>query len=507
MPNSNHIISEPGPITARLIDISKRFGDVIANDRVCLDVRHGEIVGLLGENGAGKSTLVKVLYGLTLPDKGRIDINGAASSIRKPSDAIAAGIGMVTQHFSLVPTMTVVENIVLGTSRIVIDRNSARKKISLICESLGFGVDPDEFVSALSVGQRQRVEILKALYRDCRVLVLDEPTAVLAPQEAETLFKAVRLLANRGIAVILITHKLHEVRQMCQRVTILRRGSCVGTFEVAQHSDDELVELMVGRAVEHANHEKVKHGEYVRMSVRKLVVESRGGRRLLDDVSLEIREREIVGVAGVSGNGQSALVSVLCGLTRLMRGTIEVNGRDLTYGKPTDYLDAGVGRIAEDRHASVIGEMSVAHNIVLERIDDFRKAGAIDEQAISTLVQKLIQQFAIRATPSDPVSSLSGGNLQKVLLAKVLSREPKVLVIAQPTRGLDVLATREIRNLLAFQRVNGAGILLVSEDLDELLELSDRILVMYEGRIVAEFTNSQFDRNEIGLAMTGSGSR
>jgi len=503
---STHVIDEPGPITARLIDISKRFGDVIANDRVCLDVRRGEIVGLLGENGAGKSTLVKVLYGLTLPDEGRIEIDRAPSTIRKPSDAIAAGIGMVTQHFSLVSTMTVVENIILGTSRIIIDRDSARKKIVLLCESLGFGVDPDELVSALSVGQRQRVEILKALYRDCRVLVLDEPTAVLAPQEAETLFKAVRLLANSGIAVILITHKLHEVRKMCQRVTILRRGSCVGTYEVAQHSDDELVELMVGRAVEHANHETVKPGNLVRMSVRNLVVESRGG-RILDNVSLEIREREIIGVAGVSGNGQSALVSVLCGLTRPTKGKIEVNGHDLTHGKPMDYLNAGVGRIAEDRHASVIAEMSVAHNIVLERIDGFRKAGAIDEKAISTLVQKLIQQFAIRAAPNDPVSSLSGGNMQKVLLAKVLSREPKVLVIAQPTRGLDVLATREIRNMLAFQRVNGAGILLVSEDLDELLELSDRILVMYEGRIVAEFTNSQFDRNEIGLAMTGSGSR
>jgi len=414
---------------------------------------------------------------------------------------------MVTQHFALVRPMTVAENLALGRSRgLRLDLAEAGRRASEASERFGIRIDPTARVEDLSVGQQQRVEILKALSRDCRILILDEPTAVLVPGEVDALFATLRALVADGLSIVFISHKLAEVRAISDRVSVLRRGKLAGT--VAGSTDErELARLMVGRptfGVERPPDATIPSGASV-LSLRALHATGPQGLPALSDVSLEVRAGEIVGVAGVSGNGQTELVEVLSGMRRPTAGSVTVSGAELTGADPGRMMGAGVGRIPEDRHASLIGDLSVAYNLVLEHLDDFRSGGRIDERMVRDHAAELMQRFDIRARADDPVASLSGGNIQKVLLARVLSRDPRVIVVSQPTRGLDVGATEYVRAQLLARRGAGAAILLVSEDLDELLALSDRLVVMYEGRIVGEMAAAGADLEHLGMLMAGRG--
>ncbi|MDH4334622.1 MAG: ABC transporter ATP-binding protein [Chloroflexota bacterium] len=499
----------PGSAPAlELRGITKRFGDLVANRSVDFDVVGGEVHALLGENGAGKTTVMRIAYGLTHPDAGSVLVEGHEVAIRSPRDAIAAGIGMVTQHFSLVGPMSVAENLALGrASGLRLDLDAARRRAVHAAERFGIRVDPDARVADLSVGEQQRVEILKALARDCRILILDEPTAVLVPAEIEALFATLRSLLEEGLSVVFISHKLGEVRAISNRVSVLRQGQMIGT--VAGSTDErELARMMVGRpmlGVERSAGAPAPSEAEPVLRIRDLRVDGAHGRPSVEDVSLGVRGGEILGVAGVSGNGQTELMAVLSGMRRPVAGTVSVGDLDLTGADPRQMTAARVGRIPEDRHASLIPDLSVAYNLVMERLDDFRHSGRIDERAIRAHADELIARFDIRASPDDRVAALSGGNIQKVLLARVLSRDPRVLVVSQPTRGLDVGATEYVRSQLLARRADGAAVLLVSEDLDELLALADRLIVLYEGRIVGEMSAQEADREQLGMLMAGRG--
>ena len=488
--------------------ITKRFGGLVANDGIDFDVGRGEVHALLGENGAGKTTVMRIAYGLTQADEGAILVDGQPRPVRSPRDAIGAGIGMVTQHFALVRPMTVAENLALGRSRgLRLDLDQARRRGAEAAERFGIRVDPNARVDELSVGQQQRVEILKALSRDCRILILDEPTAVLVPEEVTALFATLRSLVADGLSVIFISHKLAEVRAISDRVSVLRRGRLVGT--VAGRTDErELAGMMVGRptfGVERTTDAGAADGAPI-LRIRDLNVAGTNGLPVLSQVSLAVAAGEILGIAGVSGNGQTELVEVLSGMRHPAGGSVQVDGVELAGADPTRVMGAGVGRIPEDRHASLIGDLSVAYNLVLERLDDFRTGGRIDERLIREHAREMIERFDIRAGPNDPVVTLSGGNIQKVLLARVLSRDPRVLVVSQPTRGLDVGATEYVRSQLLARRAEGAAIVLVSEDLDELLALSDRLAVLYEGRVVGEMAaTDDADLEHLGMLMAGRG--
>lgn len=493
-----------GPPAVRMRGITKRYGDVVANDRVDLSVAGGEVHALLGENGAGKTTLVRVLYGLSAQDEGTVEIDGRATEIRSPRDAIAAGLGMVTQHFSLVGPMTVAENLVLGArSGFRVDPEASRRRVVEASARFGIRVEPDAPVEKLSVGQRQRVEILKALARDCRVLILDEPTAVLVPQETEGLFATIRELCAKGLSVVFISHKLNEVMAICDRITVLSHGRVAGTVERAHTDERQLAGMMVGDLDFGTGAKPGTAPGPPLLEVAGLSLTTAEGVHALKDVSLSVRGGEIVGVAGVSGNGQTELAGALSGIQAPDGGTITVDGTELAGAPPARFVAAGVGRIAEDRHASIVGDFSVAYNLALEHLDAFRARAMLDERRMRAHAAEVIARFRIKARPDDPIRTLSGGNIQKVLLARVLSREPKAIIAAQPTRGLDIGATGFVRQQLIAQRDRGAAVVLISEDLDEILALSDRIVVMYEGKIVGEMARSDANADRLGLLMAG----
>jgi general nucleoside transport system ATP-binding protein len=450
---------------------------------------------------------MRILYGLTLPDSGQIVVDGQAVAIRSPRDAISAGIGMVTQHFSLVRPMSVAENIILGrTGGFRLDLDVARRLARDASERYGISVAPDAIVGELSVGEQQRVEILKALARDCRVLIMDEPTAVLVPQEVEVLFATLHRLVAEGLSVVFISHKLAEVRAICDQVSVLRRGRMTGTVP-GSTDERELARMMVGRPMFGVGRGMAddRVAGPPRLRVEHVTARGAHGLDALRDVSFTVAPGEILGVAGVSGNGQTELGEVLSGMRTPTSGSVLVDDVELAGATPTAIMAARVGRIPEDRHACLVLDMSVATNLMLERVDDFLVRGRLDQRRITEHAQDLITRYAIKAGPDDRVGTLSGGNIQKVLLARVLSRDPRVIVVAQPTRGLDVGATEYVRTELLARRAAGAAILLVSEDLDELLALSDRLIVFYEGRIVGEVSAADADPERLGMLMAGRG--
>ena len=486
-------------------EITKRFGPVTANDAVTFQLAKGEIHALLGENGAGKTTLMRILYGLYRADSGRILVEGQEADIRSPKDAIALGIGMVTQHFALVPPLTVAENIVLGyTDGFRLKRADIERRVGEAARRFGLEIDPAATVRYLSVGQKQRVEILKALYRNARVLILDEPTAVLIPQEVDALFQTLEQLRADGLSVVFISHKLDEVTTISDRVTVLRDGRVVGTVLTRDVTQAELARMMVGRETFGVTrqHEAVR-GEPV-LEIEGVCAEDEQGLAALKSVSLTVHRGEILGIAGVGGNGQKELTEVLSGLRRPTAGRIRVGGQDLTGATPAQFSHAGVGRIPADRHEGVVGDLTVAENLALEHLHEFTRNGRLDRQAIQAHAERLIAEFQIKARPGDKVRTLSGGNMQKVLLARVLSRQPRVVIAPQPTRGLDVGATEYVRQQLLTQRERGAAVLLISEDLDEVLALSDRIAVIYEGEIVGLLAAEEADVERLGLMMSGA---
>jgi simple sugar transport system ATP-binding protein len=485
--------------------ISKRFGTVLANDRVDFTLQEGEIHALLGENGAGKTTLMRILYGLYQADEGEIKIHGLPATIHSPKDAIRQGIGMVSQHFALVPPLTVTENLILGTtSGIPLNLEQAHEGVKAVADSFGISIDPRAAIRDLSVGQRQRVEILKALHRNARVLVMDEPTAVLIPQEVEQLFSSLRSLKEKGFSVVFISHKLNEVMEITDRVTVLRAGRVAGVVSTQDTNPNELARMMVGRptfgVTQKTDAEQVKS---TALALDRVTALDNKGLPALKEVSLTVRTGEIVGLAGVSGNGQTEFAEILSGIRPVTQGKVRIFDKDVTNTLPQAMMDAGVGRIPEDSRANVIGQMTVAENMVVERLDQFSRKGYLDRGEIRRYAEVLIEEYQIKASPDDRMRTLSGGNLQKVVLARVLAQRPKVLIVAQPTRGLDVAATEYVRNKLLEQRAEGAAILLISEDLDEIMQLSDRIAVIYEGQIMAERAAAGATPEELGLLMAG----
>jgi simple sugar transport system ATP-binding protein len=494
----------------QMIGIVKRFPGVLANDHVNFDVRAGEIHTLLGENGAGKSTLMRQLYGLYRQDEGKILINGREVQFHSPLDAIQAGIGMIHQHFMLVPPLTVVENIALGlkSSRgLVLDLDVVEKRVIELSKQYHLKVDPRAYVWQLAVGEQQRVEILKALYRGADLLILDEPTAVLTPQEVDEFFVVLRRMASEGHSLIFISHKLHEVLAISSRITVLRDGRHVGECDGAQATRAELAQMMVGRQVIlQYDRPPLKLGP-PRLKVENLWVRSDRQSYALKGISFELRSGEILGLAGVSGNGQRELAQALAGLRPVKEGKIILDGKDVTHASPTERLLAGQSYIPEERmKEGAIRDFSVADNYILQDHSHkpFARFTFMNFRAIREAAQKAVDCYAVK-TPSihTPIKNLSGGNIQKLILARELSRTPKVLVASQPTRGVDIGASEYIHQRLLQQRAEGAATLLISEDLDEIRALSDRIAVIYEGQIVGMVDAQAATTQQLGLMMAG----
>jgi len=490
-------------------DIVKRFPGVVANSNVNFEVRAGEVHALLGENGAGKSTLMRQLYGLYKPDEGQILIDGVPTVFNSPSDAIKAGIGMIHQHFMLVPTLTVTENVALGfksKTEPLMDLATVEKRVNELSKAYGLKVDPSAYIWQLSVGEQQRVEIIKALYRNAGIIILDEPTAVLTPQEVNDLFGTLKIMVKEGHGLIFISHKLHEVLQISDRVTVLRDGQTIGTRSNEGITKADLVQMMVGREVKPLQPQPIQPGE-VRLNIQGLRVMGDRNAEALKGIDLTVHSGEIVGIAGVSGNGQRELAQCLTGLRDSTSGRIELAGKDITKVSLLQRIASGLAFVPEERmHDGVVKEFSVQDNYFLRdhSAPDFTTGIFMDFKKMNSKIRDVIREFNIKTPSKDtPIKNLSGGNIQKLILARELARKPSVLIAAQPSRGVDIGATEYIHKKLLEQRSAGTAILLISEDLDEIQALSDRIAVMFEGRIIGIVSRDAATVEEIGLMMVG----
>lgn len=491
-------------------DICKHFPGTLANDHVCIHLNETEVLAILGENGAGKTTLLNIIYGLYSQDSGEIYINGKLKEINDPHDAIASGIGMVHQHFMLIPVFTVLENIMLGaeiTNGPFLDKAKARQEIIKLSNTYGLSVDPDAIVEELPVGVQQRVEILKALFRDVKILILDEPTAVLTPQETLELFEIMRQLKARGVSIVFITHKLKEVLEIADRIVIMRRGQVVGETRPDQVSESDLANMMVGREVILQVDKSPATPKEVLFEVKDLTVREKNDLHSVSNVSLSVRSGEILGLAGVQGNGQTELVEAITGLRTHESGEIFIDGKLMPQSRPRTLVENGLAHIPEDRHKhGLILQYRLTDNFVLCTYyqEPFSHHGVRNKEAIVQNAEELMTRFDVRApSPFTIAGDLSGGNQQKVIVGRELSRSVKVVVANQPTRGLDVGSIEYIHQTLVNMRDAGVAVLLVSSELDEILSLSDRIAVMYRGKIVATVDAAKITREEIGLLMAG----
>ena len=496
-------------MSLELRGITKRFGSLTANDSIDLAVADGEIHAILGENGAGKSTLMNIVYGLLSPDEGTISVDGKVVSIDSPLDALAAGIGMVHQHFMLIPVFTVAENIVLGHEKTkgpgLLDLEAARKEILRVSAEFNFDIDPDALVENLPVGLQQRVEIIRALIYDAKVLILDEPTAVLTPQETDELLRNMKKLKAAGTSIVFITHKLREVKEAADKITIIRRGKVVGTASPSA-SQEELASLMVGRPVSLDVEKKAPQLGKVMLDVKNLNISDHTGRVLVKNVSFELRTGEVLAVAGVQGNGQSELAEAIVGLQEHVHGTISLDGVDITKASVRQALHSGIAFVPESREEDgLIGSFSIEENLILDLHDlpPYAKGPVISPTVVAQEAEKRVAEFDIRTqSAKDSASSLSGGNKQKVVLARELSRPVKLVVASQPTRGLDVGSIEFVHERIIAERDSGRAVLLFSTELDEVFDLADRIAVMYRGEFIA-IVPATIAREDLGLLMAG----
>ena len=491
-------------------DITKVFGEFVANDKINLHLRKGEIHALLGENGAGKSTLMNMLAGLLEPTSGEIVVNGQVVNLDSPSKAASLGIGMVHQHFMLVEAFTVAENIILGsesTKNGVLDIAGASKEIKALSERYGLAVDPSAKVADISVGAQQRVEILKTLYRGADILIFDEPTAVLTPSEIDELMAILKNLVKEGKSIILITHKLDEIRAVSDRVTVIRRGKSIETVEIAGATNADLAEMMVGRSVSFKTEKQASQPKEVVLSIKDLVVNENRGVPAVKNLSLDVRAGEIVGIAGIDGNGQSELIQAITGLRKVESGSIELKGKSIVGMHPRQITELSVGHVPEDRHRDgLILEMMISENIALQTYykEPLSKNGILNYANITSHAKKLMEEFDVRAASEFvPAGALSGGNQQKAIIAREIDRDPDLLIVSQPTRGLDVGAIEYIHKRLIEERDNGKAVLVVSFELDEILNVSDRIAVIHDGKIQGIVSPETTNKQELGVLMAG----
>lgn len=491
-------------------DITKVFGGFVANDKINLHLRKGEIHALLGENGAGKSTLMNMLAGLLEPTSGEIAVNGQVVNLDSPSKAASLGIGMVHQHFMLVEAFTVAENIILGselTKNGVLDIAGASKEIKALSECYGLAVDPSAKVADISVGAQQRVEILKTLYRGADILIFDEPTAVLTPSEIDELMAIMKNLVKEGKSIILITHKLDEIRAVSDRVTVIRRGKSIETVEIAGATNADLAEMMVGRSVSFKTEKQASKPKEVVLSIKDLVVNENRGVPAVKNLSLDVRAGEIVGIAGIDGNGQSELIQAITGLRKVESGSIELKGDSIVGLHPRQITELSVGHVPEDRHRDgLILEMMISENIALQTYykELHSKNGILNYSNITSYAKKLMEEFDVRAASElVPAAALSGGNQQKAIIAREIDRDPDLLIVSQPTRGLDVGAIEYIHKRLIEERDNGKAVLVVSFELDEILNVSDRIAVIHDGKIQGIVSPETTNKQGLGVLMAG----